>query len=106
MICHTRYTDIGELFVYKMLLYSDGDDVRSDTPGSLWEGSLDGVLCREESKSPTLSFCSAANDSLVADMASKNRVQDAKATGMGRSISWKRKVATIGMLWPLILVII
>jgi len=33
---------------------------------------------------------SAAN-SLLADMASKYRVQDANATGIGRSISWKKE---------------
>lgn len=72
--------------------YSDGGEARqSETPGSLCEGSMAGVLGTGESKWPTLSFWSAANDSLVADMASKNRVQDAKATGIGRSISWRKE---------------
>jgi hypothetical protein len=72
--------------------YSDGSEVReSDTPGSLWEGSLAGVIGTAESKLPTLSFWSAANDSLLADMASKYLVHDANATGIGRSISCKKK---------------
>jgi hypothetical protein len=72
--------------------YADGSEVRqSETPGTIWEESLVGVLGKGESKLPTLSFCSAASDSLVADMASKYRVHDAKATGIGRSISWEEK---------------
>lgn len=57
-----------------------------------FESSLDppGVIDREEW--PTRNFWSVEKDSLIADMASKKRVQEASAAGIGRSISFKIKV--------------
>ena len=52
-----------------------------------FESSLEppGVIDRE---GPTRSVWRVEKDSLIADMASKNRVQDASAAGIGRSISF------------------
>ena len=47
-----------------------------------------GVIDREEW--PTRSFWRVEKDSLIADMASKNRVQEASAAGIGRSISFMK----------------
>ena len=47
-----------------------------------------GVINREEW--PTRSFWRVEKDSLIADMASKNRVQEASAAGIGRSISFMK----------------
>jgi len=55
-----------------------------------FESSLEplGVIDREEW--PTRSFWRVEKDSLIADMASKNRVQEASAAGIGRSISFMK----------------
>ena len=47
-----------------------------------------GVIDREEW--PTRSFWRVEKDSLIADMASKNRVQEASTAGIGRSISFMK----------------
>jgi len=63
----------------KLESFLQGGVTQCESPNTLSEESLP--------KWPTLKFWRVANDSLMADMASKNRVQDAKATGIGRNIS-------------------
>ena len=83
-----------ELFIAKSSklgsFFQGGGVTQSERPGNLLE-SLAGVTGDGVSDWPTLSCCSVANDSLIADIASKNRVQDAKATGIGRSISCSQR---------------
>lgn len=62
-----------------------------DSPAIRRDESTGGVEGKDGLGLPTLRFCSVANDSLIALMASKNLVQEAKATGIGLSISYIRE---------------
>lgn len=65
-----------------------GGVMQSDSLATRRDGSTGGVVGKDGLGLPTLRFCSVANDSLIALIASKNLVQEAKATGMGLSISY------------------
>ena len=65
-----------------------GGVMQLESPATRTDESTGGVVGRDELGLPTLRFCRVAKDSLIALMASKNLVQEAKATGIGLSISY------------------
>ena len=56
-----------------------------------FESSLEPLGVSDRDEWPTRSFWRVEKDSLIADMASKNRVQEASAAGIGRSISFIKR---------------